>query len=79
MKKMLHEELVKSIEQAGQIRKGLLKPSRVFNYRPAEVKRRMRDAGSETTCWQCPLEGEGTESSRPILLRTPTRNPFHIP
>ena len=39
MKKELFEELVKSIEQADQIRKGLLKPSRVFNYRPVEVKR----------------------------------------
>jgi putative transcriptional regulator len=39
MKKELFEELVESIEQAGQIRKGLLKPSRVFRYRPVEVKR----------------------------------------
>ncbi len=39
MKKALFEELVESIEQAGQIRKGLLKPSRVFEYRPVEVKR----------------------------------------
>jgi len=39
VKKELFEELVKSIEQADQIRKGLLKPSRVFNYRPVEVKR----------------------------------------
>jgi putative transcriptional regulator len=39
MKKALFEELVESIEQAGQIRKGLLKPGRVFKYRPVEVKR----------------------------------------
>lgn len=39
MKKELFEELVESIEQAGQIRKGLLKPSRVFSYRPVEVRR----------------------------------------
>ena len=39
MKKELFEELVESIEQAGRIRKGLLKPSRVFSYRPLEVKR----------------------------------------
>lgn len=39
MKKELFEELVESIEQAGKIRKGLLKPARVFKYRPVEVKR----------------------------------------
>lgn len=39
MKKELFEELVESIAQAGRIRQGLLKPSRVFTYRPMEVKR----------------------------------------
>lgn len=39
MRKGLYEELVKSIEQAGRIRKGLLEPSRVFKYRPMDVKR----------------------------------------
>jgi len=39
MKKELFEELIESIEQAGRIRKGLLKPSRVFRYGPVEVKR----------------------------------------
>lgn len=39
MKKKLFEELVESIEQAGKIRKGLLKPSRVFKCQPVEVKR----------------------------------------
>ncbi len=39
MKKELFEELVESIDQAGKIRKGLLKPSRVFTYRPIDVKR----------------------------------------
>jgi len=39
MKKELFEELIESVEQAGRIRKGLLKPSRVFKYRPVEVKR----------------------------------------
>lgn len=39
MKKELFEELLESVEQAGRIRKGLLKPSRVFKYRPVEVKR----------------------------------------
>ena len=39
MKETLFAELVESIEQAGGIRKGLLKPSRVFKYPPIEVKR----------------------------------------
>jgi len=37
--KELFDELVESIEQAGAIRKGELKPARVFAYRPVEVKR----------------------------------------
>lgn len=39
MKKELFAELVESIEEAGQIRKGLVKPSRVFQYRPVDIKR----------------------------------------
>jgi putative transcriptional regulator len=39
MKKALFDELVESIEEAGQIRKGLAKPSRIFRYRPVDVKR----------------------------------------
>ena len=39
MKKELFRELTESIEQAGKIRKGLLKPSRVFKFRPVDVKR----------------------------------------
>jgi putative transcriptional regulator len=38
MKKQLFDELVESIEQAGKIKKGLLKPSRIFKYKPIEVK-----------------------------------------
>ena len=38
MKKELFAELIESIEQAGKIRKGLLKPSRVFAFRPAKVQ-----------------------------------------
>ena len=38
MKNKLFDELVESIEQAGKIKKGLLKPSRVFKYGPIEVK-----------------------------------------
>ena len=39
MKKELFAELVESIEEAGKIRKGVLKPSRVFRYRPVDIKR----------------------------------------
>ena len=39
MKKELFNYLIKSIEEAGNIRKGLLKPCRVFEYRPVDVKR----------------------------------------
>ncbi len=39
MKKELFAELVESIEEAGQIRKGLVKPSRLFRYRPVDIKR----------------------------------------
>ncbi len=39
MKKDLFAELVESIEEAGKIRKGLVKPSRVFRYRPVDIKR----------------------------------------
>ncbi len=38
MKKKLFDELVQSIKEAGQIRKGLAKPSRAFRYRPARVR-----------------------------------------
>jgi putative transcriptional regulator len=39
MKKDLFAELVESIEEAGRIRKGLVKPSRTFRYRPVDIKR----------------------------------------
>ena len=39
MKKELFAELVESIEEAGKIRKGLVKPSRTFRYRPVDIKR----------------------------------------
>ena len=39
MKKELFDELTESIKQAGSIRKGVIKPSRVFNYHPVAVKR----------------------------------------
>jgi len=39
MKKELFDDLLESIREAGRIRKGLLKPSRVFKYDPIDVKR----------------------------------------
>ena len=39
MKKQLFDELLDSVKEAGRIRKGSAKPSRVFNYGPVEVKR----------------------------------------
>ena len=39
MKKELFDELIESIEEAGKIRKGSTKPSRVFRYRPVDIKR----------------------------------------
>ncbi len=39
MKKELFAELVESIEEAGKIRKGLVKPFRTFRYRPVDIKR----------------------------------------
>ena len=37
MKKEAFEELLQSISQAGEIRKGLRKPSRRFSYPPARI------------------------------------------
>jgi putative transcriptional regulator len=39
MKKELFAELTESLRQAGSIRKGALKPSRIFNHRPLDVRR----------------------------------------
>jgi putative transcriptional regulator len=38
MKKNDFNNLVKSIKQAGQIKKGQLKPSRTFEFRPLDIK-----------------------------------------
>jgi putative transcriptional regulator len=38
MKKKDFDKLVKSVKQAGRIRRGKLKASRVFKFRPADVK-----------------------------------------
>ena len=43
MRKELFSELLASLAQAGKIRKGQMKPSRVFKYRPVDV-RRIRNA-----------------------------------
>jgi putative transcriptional regulator len=39
MKKELFNELTASLEEAGKIRKGRLKASRVFEYKPIDVKK----------------------------------------
>ena len=39
MKKELFNELVESLGEAGEIRKGKTKPSRIFRYRPIDIKR----------------------------------------
>jgi putative transcriptional regulator len=39
MKKELFEDLIASMQEAGKIRKGLLKPSRVFKYDSMDVKK----------------------------------------
>ena len=39
MKKDLFNDLAASIREAGRIRKGLLKPSRTFEFQPTDVKR----------------------------------------
>ena len=38
MKEMAFKELLTSIRQAGRIRRGILKPSRVTTFQPADVK-----------------------------------------
>ncbi len=39
MKKELFEDLIESIQESGKIRKGLLKPSRIFKYDFLDVKK----------------------------------------
>ena len=39
MKEGLFDDVTKNIEQTGKFRKGMLKPSRVFEFRPVDVKR----------------------------------------
>jgi len=38
MKKDEFDQLTESVRQAGRIRRGELRPSRVFQYRPADIK-----------------------------------------
>jgi len=42
MKKQDFDTLVKSIKQAGKIRRGEMKPSRTFHFKPTDI-RRIRD------------------------------------
>ena len=35
----MFNELTQSIKEAGQIKKGQIKPSRVFNYEPVDIKK----------------------------------------
>ena len=39
MKKQMFKELTESIKEAGKIRRGQKKPSRVFKYKPLDIKR----------------------------------------
>ena len=39
MNKKLFAELIDSVSEAGKIRKGKAKPSRVFKYRPTDIRR----------------------------------------
>lgn len=45
MKKRDFERLVASVKQAGQIRRGRMKASRLFEFRPADVKAIRRKLG----------------------------------
>lgn len=50
MKKANFDKLVSSVKQAGKIRRGERKPSRVFVFRPADIKairRRLKKSQSE--------------------------------
>jgi putative transcriptional regulator len=38
MKKQDFDKLVESVKQAGKIRRGEMKPSRTFKFRPADIK-----------------------------------------
>lgn len=38
MKEEMFTELAESIKEAGRIRKGKIKPSRVFKYKPVDIK-----------------------------------------
>ena len=38
MKEMDFQNLVKSVRQAGRIRRGRMKPARVFTFRPADIR-----------------------------------------
>jgi len=45
MEKKMFKELMESIKEAGKIRRGELKPSRVFKYKPVDIKKIRQRAG----------------------------------
>lgn len=50
MRKTDFDKLVRSVKQAGRIRRGEMKPARVFTFRPADIKairRRLKMSQSE--------------------------------
>ena len=50
MRKTDFDKLVRSVRQAGRIRRGEMKPARVFTFRPADIKairRRLKMSQSE--------------------------------
>jgi len=45
MEKKMFKELMESIKEAGRIRSGKIKPSRVFKYKPVDIKKLRQRAG----------------------------------
>jgi len=45
MEKKMFKELMESIKEAGKIRRGEVKPSRVFQYKPVDIKKIRQRAG----------------------------------
>lgn len=43
------KDLVKSVRQAGKIRRKKMKPSRVFSYKPADIKKIRKQLGKSQT------------------------------
>ncbi len=45
MKKRAFDELIKSVHQAGKVKRGEVAPSRTFRFEPEDVRRIRRDLG----------------------------------